>query len=61
MKTFNDFMEMFTPQTISMSSCNVEVMQYSNKGPLFIIKDKITGDEAARAWFDFQTSKWNTR
>jgi hypothetical protein len=54
-------MEMFTPQTISMSSCNVEVMQYSNKGPLFIIKDKITGDEVARAWFDFQTSKWNTR
>jgi len=58
MKTF---METFMPQTIQMSGYIVEIMQYSNKGPLFIIKDKVGGKEVARAWFNFQTDEWNTR
>ena len=57
MKTFIDFMEMVGPQTLRMSGYDVVVMQYSNKGPLFIIR--MGEEEVARAWFDFSTEKWN--
>jgi hypothetical protein len=37
---------------------SVEIKQYSNKGPLFVILDH-QGQEVGRAYFNFFGNKWN--
>jgi hypothetical protein len=43
--------------TIPMSGYEVQITQYSNKGPLIIVK--ANDQEVTRTYFDFQTGKWN--
>ena len=43
-------------QTFQGMGYTVEITQFSNKGPLFIIKQQ--GQEVGRGYFDLLTMKW---
>jgi len=44
--------------SLSGSGYTVDVTHYSNKGPLFVIRDS-GGEEVGRGWFDLSTGEWH--
>jgi hypothetical protein len=55
---FPKALESGTWDTIKGNGFNLQVTQYSNKGPLVLVND-LTGAEAGRARLDLFTNRWS--